>query len=131
MQDKEKQNTGVWALFNIYKIISKPLSYSILKTLLDNGEYNTKVLWKVVGSNPNPKLYSFIPQSTFFNHLDELTKANLIDRIVHDDRTVSYKISDFGKFILEDSQDILDKIKEVFGATPTIKETKYGGKNNK
>ena len=35
-----------------------------------------------------------------------------IERTVHKDRSVSYKVSDFGKYVLELSEPILDKIKE-------------------
>ena len=125
MQNNEKQSARV--LLHIYRIMAKPVSYSILKTLM-HGEYHTKALSKQLSSNTN-NIYSFVPQSTFFNSLDELVQSQLIDRIVHNDRTVSYRISDLGRFILEDSEDILDKVKQVFGVAPKTKETKYGGKN--
>lgn len=43
-----------------------------------------------------------------------LVTCQVVERTVHQDRSVSYRISDFGKYVLELWELILDKIRDNF-----------------
>ncbi len=101
----ETKDKNAWlGLREIYKLIGSTDGNTVVRLLLINNEMRTNELIEK----------SRIPVSKFHVLMKALVTCQVIDKKVHQDRSVTYKVSDFGKYVLELSEPILDKIRDNF-----------------
>ena len=100
-----KEETIAWiGLREIYKLVGSEDGGKILKLLLQNNTMRSSELLNA----------SNIQAPKFHNIMKALVLCQVVERRVHDDRSVSYSISPFGKNILKMSEPLLAKIQEEF-----------------
>ncbi len=104
MEIDSKDKTAWLGLREIYKLIGSTDGNTLVRLLLKNNKMRTHELIEK----------SQIPASKFHLLIKALVTCQVVDRTVHQDRSVSYQISDFGKYVLELSEPILDKIRDTF-----------------
>jgi predicted transcriptional regulator len=102
-RDLEEQKV-VWnTMKTMYKLLASYEAQKIIQILLQKREIHSTELMTQAD----------LTESQFHPIMRQLVKYLIIERTVNQDRTVSYKISDFGKNVLELSQPLLQKIRQV------------------
>jgi hypothetical protein len=100
-----KEETIAWiGLREIYKLVGSEDGTTIIKLLLHNNTMRSGELLNT----------SNIQAPKFHNLMKALVLSQVVERKVHQDRSVSYSISPFGKHILKLSEPLLAKIQEEF-----------------
>lgn len=103
------ENPVAWlGLREIFRLLGTEEGHGIIKILLDEGEVQSSEL----------QIKSKVPASKFHQMIKALVTCLVVEREVYPDRHVSYKISTFGKDILELSKPLLNEIKEKFEQSP-------------
>ena len=101
---ENKEQLGWLALREIYKVIGSEDGGRIVGILVEHGETKSSQLMATSG----------LPQARFYNLIKALEVCQVIERTVHKDRTVSYKISPFGQNVMKLSEPIVQKIQQEF-----------------
>jgi len=103
-QLKEEEKIAWLGLREIYRLLGIPEGNTLVKMLIKNEEMRTNELIEK----------SEVPPSKFHPIMKALVLCQVVDRKVHPDRSVSYKVSPFGKNVLALSEPLLERIKEEF-----------------
>lgn len=90
-------------LREIYKLLGTHEANKIVKLLLNGPIRSTQLMEK-----------SHVPESKFHPLIRALLQCQVLEKQILSDRGVPYSISPFGKNVLELSEPILEKIREVF-----------------
>jgi DNA-binding HxlR family transcriptional regulator len=106
MKSNKNMNENIaWiGLREIYRLLGTQDGNAIVRLLLNKGSIRTKELITSSG----------IPPARFHVIMRTLVICQVVDRKVHEDRSVSYSISPFGKNLLQLSEPLLNKIAEEF-----------------
>lgn len=88
-------------------MLGDPDGNKIVRIILSEGSIRTNELMSK----------SKIPSARFHLLMKALVVSHVLDKKVHQDRSVSYSISPFGKNILDLSEPLLKKIKVTFKNT--------------
>lgn len=100
----ETKDRNAWlGLREIYKLIGSTDGNTLVRLLLNKEMRTNELIEK-----------SQIPTSKFHVLMKALVASQVLEKKVHQDRSVWYKVSDFGKYVLELSEPILDKIRDNF-----------------
>lgn len=92
----------VWnTVRTIYRFLATDEAQKIVNLLLKNNEIRSKELMNKAE----------LTESQFHPLMRQLVKYQIIEKIVGQDRGVSYKISTFGKNVLEISEQLLKELK--------------------
>lgn len=109
LENKEKEVSIAWTgLREIFRILGTEEGNRIVEILLQDEDVRSSEL----------QIKSAIPASKFHIVVKALVSCLVLDRYVHPDRSVSYRISPFGKNILELSEPLLKTIKKTFSEKP-------------
>ena len=101
--DMNEEKLAWLGLREIYGLLGTPDGNNVVGLLLRKESIRTNGLIAK----------SEIPPARFHVLMKALVLCQVVDRKVHDDRSVSYSISPFGKNVLELSEPLLHKIKET------------------
>ena len=101
---KVEENLGWVALREIYKLVGSEDGAKVVRILVEHGETKSSTLMATSG----------IASAKFYNLIKALELCQVVERTVHKDRTVSYKISPFGENVLRLSEPIIKEIQQEF-----------------
>jgi hypothetical protein len=102
MQQAKHEEIAWLGLREIYRLLGTAEGNNIVRTLLQKESMRATELMKE----------SKVTDPKFYVTIRALVMCQVVDRKVHTDRSVSYRVSPFGRNVLELSEPILDKIKE-------------------
>ena len=93
----------VWkAIKTIYRLLATSEAQLIIPTLEKNTTMRSKDLMTKTG----------LTESQFHPVMKDLVKYGIIDRVVDQDRSVSYSISAFGIYVLDLSSSLMKEVKD-------------------
>jgi DNA-binding HxlR family transcriptional regulator len=109
----EEENMGWMALREIYKLVGSEDGGKIVRVLLNHGETRSSTLMATAG----------LPQARFYAMMKALELCDIVERDVHKDRSVHYKLAPFGQHVLKLSEPLIQKIQQEFkGKESTLLE---------
>jgi len=101
----KKSETIAWlGLREIYKLIGSEDGRVVLKLLLQKESLRTSKLIEK----------SAIQPARFHNLMKALVMCQVVDKRVHQDRSVTYEISNLGMNLLDLSEPLIEEIGETF-----------------